>query len=90
MFLLIPFTYAISDILLSRYVMISLYLLILTIFFPFGTRIHRRLDKADAIYRRVLGECRRRGMPWDVKCLQDSGRVPREVGLMSYARLLFV
>ncbi|CAK9022729.1 unnamed protein product [Durusdinium trenchii] len=29
------------------------------------------LDKADAIYRRVLGECRRRGMPWDVKCLQD-------------------
>lgn len=24
------------------------------------------LDKADAIYRRVLGECRRRGMPWDV------------------------
>ena len=20
---------------------------------------------------RVLGECRRRGMPWDVKCLQD-------------------
>jgi len=29
------------------------------------------LDKADAIYRRVIGECRRRGMPWDVKCIQD-------------------
>eukprot|EP00929_Paragymnodinium_shiwhaense_P074720 TRINITY_DN38245_c0_g1_i1.p1 TRINITY_DN38245_c0_g1~~TRINITY_DN38245_c0_g1_i1.p1 ORF type:complete len:807 (-),score=184.21 TRINITY_DN38245_c0_g1_i1:372-2735(-) len=29
------------------------------------------LDKADTIYRRALGECRRRGMPWDVKCLQD-------------------
>ena len=44
-------------------------------FFPSGTCVHHRfdlprLDKADAIYRRVLGECRRRGMPWDVKCLQ--------------------
>jgi len=29
------------------------------------------LDKADSIYRRVVGECRRRGLPWDVKCLQD-------------------
>lgn len=29
------------------------------------------LDKADAIFRRCIGECRRRGMPWDVKCLQD-------------------
>lgn len=29
------------------------------------------LDKAEAIYRRCIGECRRRGMPWDVKCLQD-------------------
>lgn len=29
------------------------------------------LDKADAIFRRVIGECRRRGMPWDVKCIQD-------------------
>mmetsp|Transcript_106384 Transcript_106384/g.211338 ORF Transcript_106384/g.211338 Transcript_106384/m.211338 type:complete len:892 (+) Transcript_106384:65-2740(+) len=29
------------------------------------------LDKADAIYRRCIGECRRRGMPWDVKCIQD-------------------
>lgn len=29
------------------------------------------LDKADAIYRRCIGECRRRGLPWDVKCLQD-------------------
>merc|ERR1712151_320156 len=29
------------------------------------------LDKADAVYRRVIGECRRRGMPWDVKCIQD-------------------
>lgn len=29
------------------------------------------LDKADAIYRRAIVECRRRGMPWDVKCLQD-------------------
>ena len=29
------------------------------------------LDKADAIYRRILAECRRRGMPWDVKCLQE-------------------
>lgn len=29
------------------------------------------LDKADAIYRRAIGECRIRGMPWDVKCIQD-------------------
>lgn len=29
------------------------------------------LDKADAIYRRCIGECRRRGLPWDVKCIQD-------------------
>ncbi|CAE8638277.1 unnamed protein product [Polarella glacialis] len=29
------------------------------------------LDKADAIYRRAIGECRRRGLPWDVKCIQD-------------------
>eukprot|EP00747_Dinoflagellata_sp_TGD_P115721 gnl/TRDRNA2_/TRDRNA2_172225_c3_seq1.p1 gnl/TRDRNA2_/TRDRNA2_172225_c3~~gnl/TRDRNA2_/TRDRNA2_172225_c3_seq1.p1 ORF type:complete len:604 (-),score=155.23 gnl/TRDRNA2_/TRDRNA2_172225_c3_seq1:100-1734(-) len=29
------------------------------------------LDKADAIYKRAIGECRRRGMPWDVKCIQD-------------------
>lgn len=29
------------------------------------------LDKADAVYRRIIGECRRRGMPWDVKCIQD-------------------
>eukprot|EP00812_Abedinium_dasypus_P012874 NODE_637_length_1432_cov_349.092956.p1 GENE.NODE_637_length_1432_cov_349.092956~~NODE_637_length_1432_cov_349.092956.p1 ORF type:complete len:426 (+),score=172.18 NODE_637_length_1432_cov_349.092956:3-1280(+) len=29
------------------------------------------LDSADKIYRRVLAECRRRGLPWDVKCLQD-------------------
>lgn len=29
------------------------------------------LDKADKIYRRCIGECRRRGMPWDVKCIQD-------------------
>lgn len=29
------------------------------------------LDKADSIYRRIIGECRRRGMPWDVKCIQD-------------------
>lgn len=29
------------------------------------------LDKAETIYRRCIGECRRRGLPWDVKCLQD-------------------
>eukprot|EP00928_Gymnodinium_smaydae_P004191 TRINITY_DN11457_c0_g1_i1.p1 TRINITY_DN11457_c0_g1~~TRINITY_DN11457_c0_g1_i1.p1 ORF type:complete len:808 (-),score=135.98 TRINITY_DN11457_c0_g1_i1:87-2510(-) len=29
------------------------------------------LDKAEAIYRRAIGECRRRGLPWDVKCIQD-------------------
>lgn len=29
------------------------------------------LDKADSIYRRCVGECRRRGMPWDIKCIQD-------------------
>lgn len=29
------------------------------------------LDKADSIYRRCIGECRRRGMPWDIKCIQD-------------------
>lgn len=29
------------------------------------------LDKADSIYRRCISECRRRGMPWDIKCIQD-------------------
>eukprot|EP00929_Paragymnodinium_shiwhaense_P092820 TRINITY_DN52826_c0_g1_i1.p1 TRINITY_DN52826_c0_g1~~TRINITY_DN52826_c0_g1_i1.p1 ORF type:complete len:646 (+),score=159.97 TRINITY_DN52826_c0_g1_i1:36-1940(+) len=29
------------------------------------------LDKADLLYSKVADECRSRGHPWDVKCLQD-------------------
>ena len=29
------------------------------------------LDKADLLFGRVVDECRKRGAPWDVKCLQD-------------------